>query len=152
MSGQIVWYYHRPGGRTCAKMDSLLNEPDIEASRIVNVSKTKPSSDHALELLPKVTRLVAAKRRKVVNMDLSDVLDDSEFLTHVIGPAGNLRSPAFICETTVVVGIQRGVVRSDSDECMIRGSPPPSAGGTAWNRRVGPPLLLGRPLHPESSC
>jgi hypothetical protein len=71
----------------------------------VNATKTRIGADDALKLLAGMTRLVAAKGKKVEVFDLvNDRPDDEELLARLLGPTGNLRAPTARVGTTLLVG------------------------------------------------
>lgn len=72
---------------------------------MVDAGKEKFGPKAALELVRKHERLVAAKGKKVVEIDLEkDAPTDEEIVKLVIGPSGNLRAPTWIRGKTIVVG------------------------------------------------
>lgn len=59
----------------------------------------------ALALLASMTKLIAAKGKKVVEFDLkTNRPTDEELLAHLLGPTGNLRAPTARIGKTLVVG------------------------------------------------
>ncbi len=74
-------------------------------SETVPATKTRFGPDDALKLLAGVTKLVAAKGKRVEVFDLTaDRPDDQTLLSHMLGPTGNLRAPTARVGTTLVVG------------------------------------------------
>ncbi len=105
MSNKIDWYYHRPGCKTCAKMDELLDSHGIGVTETVNAKKTKLDRDDALEISRGATRIVAAKGKKIIDFDLSNgLIDETEVLNAIVGPTGKLRAPTLRKSHTLVVG------------------------------------------------
>ncbi len=71
----------------------------------MNASKEKIGPDAAVELVRQHARLVAAKGKKVVELDLKkDAPADEDIVKLVIGPSGNLRAPTWTRGKTIVVG------------------------------------------------
>ena len=71
----------------------------------MNASKEKMGPEAALELVRRHSKLVAAKGKKVVELDLKkDAPEDEEITKLVIGPSGNLRAPTWTRGKTIVVG------------------------------------------------
>jgi arsenate reductase-like glutaredoxin family protein len=67
--------------------------------------KTPLKRDDALELVKKVSKVYAAKGKKVVYFDLKkDKPSDDELAKVLLGPTGNLRAPTLIKGKTLVVG------------------------------------------------
>jgi hypothetical protein len=63
-------------------------------------------------LLEGVTKLVAARGKKVEVFDLAaDRPDDDTLLARLIGPTGNLRAPTVRVGTTLVVGFNEEAYR-----------------------------------------
>jgi len=59
----------------------------------------------ALALLAGMTKLIAAKGKRVVAFDLTAARPaDEELLAHLLGPTGNLRAPTARVGKTLVVG------------------------------------------------
>ena len=59
----------------------------------------------ARSLLKGATKLVSAKGKKVVEVDLkSEKLSDDELTKLMLGPTGNLRAPTIKAGKTVIVG------------------------------------------------
>jgi len=66
---------------------------------------TKYDAAGALALLGGMTKLIAAKGKSVVEIDLKkDRPDDATLLAHLLGPTGNLRAPTAKVGKTLVVG------------------------------------------------
>jgi arsenate reductase-like glutaredoxin family protein len=77
----------------------------IAAGTVVNASKEKIGAEPALELVREHTKLVAAKGKKVVEIDLkTESPADDEIVKLVMGPSGNLRAPTWTRGKTIVVG------------------------------------------------
>ena len=71
----------------------------------VSANKTKLQRDDALALVKKVSKVYAAKGKKVVYFDLKkDKPSDDELAQVLLGPTGNLRAPAIPKGKTLVVG------------------------------------------------
>lgn len=80
----------------------------------VEASKTRYGPDDALKLLGGVSRVVAVRGKKVVELDLvKDRPDDATLLGHLIGPTGNLRAPTTRVGKTLIVGFNEDVYRRE---------------------------------------
>lgn len=67
----------------------------------------------ALALLKKSKKLLAAKGKKVVDVDLSETeLGEDDLLKLVLGPTGNLRAPTLLIGKTMVVGFNEDMYDS----------------------------------------
>ena len=74
--------------------------------------KVRLGPAEALALARKHDRLVAARGKKVVTLDLKkDRPDDETLLAVLLGPSGNLRAPAATVGRTLVVGFNPEVYR-----------------------------------------
>ena len=66
----------------------------------------------ALALARRADRVVAARGKKVVELDMKkDAPDDETLLAVLLGPTGNLRAPAALVGRTLVVGFNPDVYR-----------------------------------------
>lgn len=71
----------------------------------MNAGKEKIDADAAVELVRKHSKLVAAKGKKVVELDLKkDDVADEDIVKLAVGPSGNLRAPTWTRGKTIVVG------------------------------------------------
>jgi hypothetical protein len=88
----------------------------VAVAERVDGKKVRYGPAEALALLRGVTRLVAARGKKVtvfdLNKDKPDKPDEQTLLAHLIGPTGNLRAPAMKVGTTFVVGFNPEAYRS----------------------------------------
>ena len=79
----------------------------------VDAKKDVHQRSHAAKLLSNVTKLHAAKGKKVVVVDLNkDGLSEAELMKLVLGPTGNLRAPTLRIGKTLVVGFNEEMYRS----------------------------------------
>ncbi|MBN9520495.1 hypothetical protein J0H58_18540 [bacterium] len=77
----------------------------MTAAETVDATKTRIGPDEALALLGGVTKLVAAKGKKLEVFDLkADRPADDELLARLMGPTGNLRAPTARVGKTLMVG------------------------------------------------
>ncbi len=61
--------------------------------------------DGARKLLKSATKLISARGKKVVTVDLKkEKLDDEQIAKLMLGPTGNLRAPTIVQGKTIVVG------------------------------------------------
>jgi hypothetical protein len=59
-----------------------------------------------------VTKIVAAKGKKIVTFDMqADPPDDETLLAHLLGPSGNLRAPTLRKGQTLLVGFTEDAYR-----------------------------------------
>lgn len=77
----------------------------------VDSNKVKQGREAALALARKARRLVAARGKKTVVLDVT-ASDDETLLGHLLGPTGNLRAPTIVVGDTLVVGFNEEAYRS----------------------------------------
>ena len=89
-------------------MQEFLAKVGVEASEEINARQATLKRKDAIDLCGKVSRIYAAKGKKVVHFDLKkDKPDQATLLQHVLGPTGNLRAPALRKGKTLVVGFDQ---------------------------------------------
>ena len=76
----------------------------MEAKETVTANKTKLGKAEALELAGQVSKIVAARGKNVVTIDMKDKPSEEELLKHLLGPTGNLRAPTIRKGKTLYVG------------------------------------------------
>ena len=73
----------------------------------MNAKKETHQLEKAKELIASANRLVAAKGKKVVDVNLKqESLSDEEIGKLMLGPTGNLRAPTLVKGKTVIVGFE----------------------------------------------
>ena len=78
----------------------------------VDAKKTRIGAAEALTLARKADRVVAARGKRVLTLDIKkDEPDDEILLSVLLGPSGNLRAPAAIVGRTLVVGFSPAAYR-----------------------------------------
>jgi len=71
----------------------------------LNAKKQPWQADQALTLANRASKLLVAKGKKVVEVDLKkEKPSDEEILKLMLGPTGNLRAPTLVVGKTVIVG------------------------------------------------
>lgn len=71
----------------------------------IDAKKRRFSRDEVLELARSASRIVVAKGKKRVTVDMKKApLPDDELLALLLGPSGNLRAPTLRKGTTLLVG------------------------------------------------
>ena len=79
----------------------------------MDAKKVPVGPTEALGLLRGMTRLVAARGKKIDVFDLkNDRPDDATLLAHLIGRTGNLRAPTAIVGKTLLVGFNEVAYRT----------------------------------------
>lgn len=102
-SKPIDWYYHRKNCNTCTKMLAYLEARRIEPRETVSANKVRFEPHEALALARQTKRLVVAKGKSVVEIDVA-AADDETLLKSLIGPSGKLRAPAIRHHDILLIG------------------------------------------------
>ena len=90
---------------SCKRTQEFLAKAKVETREEVNAKKTTLNREDALALVKKVSKVYAAKGKKVVYFDLNkDKPSDTELAKVLLGPTGNLRASALRRGKTLVVG------------------------------------------------
>ncbi len=76
----------------------------MEAKETVTANKTKLGKAEAMELAGQVNKIVAARGKNVVTIEMKDKPSEEELLKHLLGPTGNLRAPTIRKGKTLYVG------------------------------------------------
>jgi arsenate reductase-like glutaredoxin family protein len=97
---------------TCKNAQEFLESVGGSAVEILNAKKVQMGPSEALALARRADRVVAARGKKVVELDMKrDAPDDETLLAVLLGPTGNLRAPAALVGKTLVVGFNPDVYR-----------------------------------------
>jgi arsenate reductase-like glutaredoxin family protein len=84
----------------------------VTVAEAVDARKVRIDADEALKLLDGISKLVAARGKKVEVFDLAkDRPADAELLARLMGPTGNLRAPTARVGKTLVVGFNEEAYR-----------------------------------------
>lgn len=76
----------------------------MQAAAITDAKKQPHGRADALALVQGMTRLMAAKGKRLVELDLTKNPSVAEIEALLLGPTGNLRAPTFRKGKTLVVG------------------------------------------------
>jgi arsenate reductase-like glutaredoxin family protein len=107
MPKKIDWLYARKACVTCQKAKAYTEGAEVKVGETVDANKNKLGPKDALALLGAkgITKVVAARGKNVVTLDLKkDAPDDETILASIIGPTGNLRAPTAVVGKTLLVG------------------------------------------------
>jgi len=101
---------------TCKNAQEFLESVGATANEKVDAKKVRMGPAEALALARRADRVVAARGKKVLELDLRrDQPDDETLLAVLLGPSGNLRAPTAMVGKTLVVGfnpeVYRGVLK-----------------------------------------
>lgn len=104
MAKKIDWMYNRKACTTCKKAHSYMDAAGgIDIKEMKEASKDRIGPEEALALAKTVSKIVAMKGKKLVELSPKDSTDE-ELLAHLMGPTGNLRAPTAIVGKTLMVG------------------------------------------------
>jgi arsenate reductase-like glutaredoxin family protein len=103
MPKKIDWLYERKSCQTCEKARGYFEAHGITAKERVDATKTRMGETEALAVTEGMTKLVAAKGKKIDVVTLKDA-DSETVLALLMGPTGNLRAPTAKVGKTVLVG------------------------------------------------
>ena len=80
----------------------------MSAKEEVNAKKQVMGIGEAKTLLGRETKLVSARGKKVVSVDLrKETLTDDEIAKLMLGPTGNLRAPTLVVGKTLLIGFDQ---------------------------------------------
>lgn len=72
---------------------------------VTNASKERKGRTEALAIAKTVDKIVVAKGKKIVTLDMKkDRPDDATLTSHLLGPTGNLRAPTIRRGKSLYVG------------------------------------------------
>lgn len=90
---------------SCTKAQGFLEENQLEVKEQTDARKEKRGREEALTLAKSVNRIIVAKGKKVIEIDMKkDAPDDDTLASHLLGPTGNLRAPTIRKGKTLLVG------------------------------------------------
>jgi arsenate reductase-like glutaredoxin family protein len=97
---------------TCKNAQEFLESFGGSVAEVVDAKKVRMGPAEALALARQADRVVAARGKKIVTVDMQkDRPDDEALLAVLLGPTGNLRAPAAVVGKTLVVGFNEEVYR-----------------------------------------
>jgi arsenate reductase-like glutaredoxin family protein len=101
---------------TCKNAQEFLESVGGSVVEVIDAKKVRIGPAEAVALARKADRVVAARGKKVVTIDVkADRPDDEALLTVLLGPSGNLRAPAAFVGNTLMVGFNEDVYRDVMD-------------------------------------
>ncbi len=101
---------------TCKKAQGFLEANTIAVNQVQDAGKEKQGPRAALALARSAARVVVAKGKKVIALDMKkDPPDDATLLAHLLGPSGNLRAPTVRKGKTLLVGFSEDLYASLKD-------------------------------------
>jgi arsenate reductase-like glutaredoxin family protein len=113
MPKTIQWLYARKSCATCKKAAGWCETAGIQAKETVDATKVRYGPEDALKLLNGLSKIVAAKGKNIVTIELGKKRPaDDEITAVLIGPTGNLRAPTAIVGKTLLVGFHEEAYQS----------------------------------------
>ena len=96
----------------CEKAQGFLEQHNVEVADTTDARKVKQGRDEAIALAKTASRLVVAKGKKIVDVDLKkERPSDDELAAMMLGPTGNLRAPTIRKGKTLYVGFSEEAYR-----------------------------------------
>ena len=97
---------------SCVKAQGFLEQHEVSVADTTDANKTKKGRADAIALARTVSRLVVAKGKKIVDVDLKkSPQSDDEIAALLLGPTGNLRAPTIRKGKTLYVGFSEEAYR-----------------------------------------
>jgi arsenate reductase-like glutaredoxin family protein len=101
---------------TCKNAQGFLESVGGSVGEVTDAKKVRIGPSEAVALARNAERVVAARGKKVVAIDMKkDQPDDEALLAVLLGPSGNLLAPAAMVGKTLVVGFNAEVYRDVLD-------------------------------------
>ena len=102
---KIDWMYNRKSCTSCLRARTFLEKHEVVVADTTDANKTRKGRADAIALAKTVSRLVVAKGKKIVDVDLKkQTPSDDEIVALLLGPTGNLRAPTIRKGKTLYVG------------------------------------------------
>jgi arsenate reductase-like glutaredoxin family protein len=109
---KIDWRYHRQACNTCKKSQAFIDAQGIKIKDELDARKCRIDGSAALEILSKIDRLIVAKGKGFVDIDLkNDPPNDDVLKKMLMGPTGNLRAPSIRIGKKMLVGFNDEMYR-----------------------------------------
>ncbi len=90
---------------TCTRAQEFLARNQIEIAEQANATEDRRGEREAIALASECDRLMVARGKKVVTIDIKNKPPANEILAkHLLGPTGNLRAPTMLIGKTLLVG------------------------------------------------
>ncbi len=95
---------------SCTRAQEFLADAEIKSE--TNASKEPFEPAKALALARQATKVVTARGKKLVTLDVTATTpDDETLLAHLLGPSGKLRAPTLRKGKTLLVGFNADAYR-----------------------------------------
>ena len=96
---------------SCKKSQGFLEQGGFRVAETEDASKHRKGRAEALALARSVSRVVAAKGKKVVTFDMKADPPEEELAAALLGPTGNLKAPSLRLGDTLLVGFSEEAYR-----------------------------------------
>lgn len=97
---------------SCVKAQGFLDKNRIPVAEASDAKKERKGRAEALALARTARKLVVAKGKNLISVDLKkDMPDDETLAGYLLGPSGNLRAPTIRRGTTLYVGFHEDAYR-----------------------------------------
>jgi arsenate reductase-like glutaredoxin family protein len=97
----------------CKKAQGYLEQNDLQVQDVTDATKHRKGRALALALARAASKVVVARGKKVVAIDMKkDAPDDDTLADLLLGPTGNLRAPTLRKGGTLFVGFSEEAYRS----------------------------------------
>jgi arsenate reductase-like glutaredoxin family protein len=97
---------------SCKKAQGFLEKNEVPVHAVTDANKEKQGRKEALALARSASKVIVAKGKKVVTLDMTkDAPDDDTLAGYVLGPTGNLRAPTLQKGKTLYVGFSEDAYR-----------------------------------------
>jgi arsenate reductase-like glutaredoxin family protein len=96
----------------CKKAQGYLEQHDLQVENVTDASKERKGRAEAIALARSVGKVVVARGKKIVTIDMQhDAPDDDTLTGLLLGPTGNLRAPTIRKGRTLYVGFSEEAYR-----------------------------------------
>ena len=100
---------------TCGRAQEFLAQHRVDVAAVADAKKDRLGPKQALQLAREARKIVVAKGKKVVTLDMKkDAPKDADLLKLLLGPSGNLRAPT----------LQKSTLHTSSSDCTLTSSIP----------------------------
>jgi arsenate reductase-like glutaredoxin family protein len=96
---------------SCKKAQGFLERHDLQVADTTDATKVRKGRDEALALAKTASKILVAKGKNVVAIDMKDSPDDDTLAGLLLGPSGNLRAPTLRKGKTLYVGFSEEAYR-----------------------------------------
>src|SRR5262245_35719785 len=95
----------------CKKAQGFLERQQLTVKEMTDAGKVKRGRDEALRLARQARRVLVARGKKVVTLDMNSPPDDDTLAGYLLGPTGNLKAPTLRLGDTLLGGFSEEAYR-----------------------------------------